>query len=91
MGGLALGQLALEPLFPVALGRVQLAPDPLDTAFQLQAINELRGGASSNPDPGCAWTGDLNGAWQLHRHPAFAPLIASLLGSPCICSAVGRW
>jgi len=80
MGGLALGQLALEPLFPVALGRVQLAPDPLETAFQLQAINELRGGASSNPDPGCAWTGDLNGAWQLHRHPAFAPLIASLLG-----------
>ena len=80
MGAMASGQLVLEPLFPVALGRVQLAPDPLDTAFQLQAINELRGGASSNPDPGCAWTGDLNGAWQLHRHPAFAPLIASLLG-----------
>ena len=73
------GELALRPLFPVALGQVQLAPDPLDTAVQLQAIAELRGAASSNPDPGCAWTGDLHGVWQLHRHPAFSALIDQLL------------
>ena len=73
------GALAFEPLFPVALGRVQLAPDPLDTALQLQAIAELRGEANSNPDPGCAWTGDLHGVWQLHRHPAFSALVDQLL------------
>jgi uncharacterized protein (TIGR02466 family) len=72
--------LAIEPLFPVALGRVQLSPDPLDTALQLQALHELRGLASSNPDPGCAWTGDLNGVWRLQRHPVFAPLISVLTG-----------
>jgi uncharacterized protein (TIGR02466 family) len=71
--------LMLEPLFPVALGRVQLQPDPLDTALQIQALHALRGEAGSNPDPGCAWTGDLNGVWQLHRHPVFAPLISDLV------------
>ena len=74
------GDLAIEPLFPVALGRVQLAPDPIDTALQIQAIHRLRGGATSNPDPGCAWTGDLNGVWQLQQHPDLAPLIATLVG-----------
>jgi uncharacterized protein (TIGR02466 family) len=68
----------MSPLFPVALGLVQLASDPLDTALQMQAIRELQGEADSNPDPGCAWTGDLNGVWQLHCHPTFAPLIESL-------------
>ena len=72
--------LTLQPLFPLALGLVQLRPDPLDLALQIQALHELRGGAHSNPDPGCAWTGDLNGVWQLHRHPAFAPLLHTLLG-----------
>ena len=45
-----LGELAVQPLFPVALGQVQLAPDPLDTALQLQAIAALRGEVDSNPD-----------------------------------------
>ncbi|MCP9881442.1 hypothetical protein KBY65_02965 [Cyanobium sp. Alchichica 3B3-8F6] len=72
--------LAIETLFPVALGRVQLLPDPLETALQIQAMNSLRGEAGSNPDPGCAWTGDLNGVWQLQRHRVFAPLIAVLAG-----------
>lgn len=72
--------LTISPLFPTALGRVQLAPDPFDTAIQLQAIRELQAGASSNPDPGCAWTGDLNGVWQLHRQPLFNPLIKALVG-----------
>jgi len=71
--------LRLEGLFPLALGQVQRQSDPLDLAIQMQAIRELQEGASSNPDPGCAWTGDLNGAWQLHRHPVFAPLLAELL------------
>jgi uncharacterized protein (TIGR02466 family) len=57
---------------------MQLALDPLDTALQLQAILALRGLAVSNPDPGCAWTGDLHGVAQLHHHPLFAPLIAQL-------------
>ena len=55
------GPLVIQPLFPVALGQVQLRPDPLELAAQLQALLALRGGAASNPDPGCAWTGDLNG------------------------------
>ncbi len=72
--------LAIESLFPLALGQVQLHPDPLDLAGQLQALHALRGAAESNPDPGCAWTGDLNGVWQLQHHPAFAPLIDELSG-----------
>jgi uncharacterized protein (TIGR02466 family) len=72
------GSLQLQPLFPLALGVVQLQPDPLDVALQMQAIRGLQAGACSNPDPGCAWTGDLNGVWQLHRHPTLAPLIESL-------------
>ena len=72
--------LTLQPLFPLALGMVQLASDPLDTALQMQAIRQFQGEADSNPDPGCAWTGDLNGVWQLHRHPTFAPLISLLTG-----------
>jgi len=69
-----------SPLFPVALGRVQLAPDPLATASQLQALQELRGSVTSNPDPACAWTGDLNGVWRLRRYSTFAPLIAAIAG-----------
>lgn len=77
------GPLQIQPLFPVALGQVQLRPDPLELAQQLQALYALRGDAEGNPDPGCAWTGDLNGVWQLHRHPSFAPLIAELTGHLC--------
>lgn len=74
----AAGSLQIQPLFPLALGQVQLRPDPLELAEQLQALHGLRGEADGNPEPGCAWTGDLNGVWQLHRHPVFAPLIAQL-------------
>lgn len=73
-------ELSLHPLFPLALGQVQLRPDPLEIARQVQAIRDLQGGAQSNPDPCCAWTGDLNGVWQLHRHPCFSGLIPVLLG-----------
>ena len=73
-------RLALHALFPLALGQVQLRPDPLDLALQIQAIRALQGGFRSNPEPGCAWTGDLNGIWQLHRQPLFVPLLAGLLG-----------
>lgn len=76
----ALETITVQPLFPVALGRVQLRPDPLDLALQIQAIHALRGDACSNPDPDCAWTGDLNGVWRLHEHPTFAPLIRHLVG-----------
>ena len=74
------GALQLQALFPLAVGIVQLPLDPLDVAVQMQAIRELQGLAVSNPDPGCAWTGDLHGVGQLHRHPSFAPLISSLAG-----------
>lgn len=70
--------LRLQPLFPLALASVQLRPDPLDLALQLQAILELQGSFVSNPDPACAWTGDLHGIWQLHRDSRFSPLIADL-------------
>ena len=66
--------LTLEPLFPLALARAQLALDPLDLALLMQAVLELRGEASGNPEEGCAWTGDLNGVWQVHRLPAFAAI-----------------
>ncbi len=72
--------LQLQGLFPLALGQVQRQPDPLDLALQMHAIRELQDGVASNPDPGCAWTGDLNGVLQLHRHPTFAPLIDALSG-----------
>ena len=75
---LTVGSLSLKPLFPLALGQVQLAPDPLDTAVLLQEILGLRGKATGNPQQGCAWTGDLHGAGQLHRHPAFQPLLHRL-------------
>ena len=74
------GPLVIQPLFPVALGQVQLRPDPLELAAQLQALLALRGGAASNPDPGCAWTGDLNGVSQLHNQPLFAPLVTAIAG-----------
>jgi uncharacterized protein (TIGR02466 family) len=70
--------LRIQPLFPVALAQVQLQPDPLDLAVQLQSLHHFRGDRSSNPDPGCAWTGDLNGVWQLQTHATFAPLVAEL-------------
>jgi len=63
--------LQIQPLFPLALGRVRLDPDPLTTAVMMHEVLRLRGVARSNPDPGCAWTGDLNGVWQVHRLPAF--------------------
>lgn len=63
--------LRLEPLFPLALGSVQLTPDPLQTAVMLQEVLALRGAATGNPDPACAWTGDLHGAWQVHTLPSF--------------------
>ncbi|MFN5118267.1 MAG: TIGR02466 family protein [Cyanobacteriota bacterium] len=72
-------ELLVQPLFPLALGQVQLAPDPLETALQIQAITDLQEGASSNPEPGCAWTGDLQGVWQLHRHPGFTSLLARIV------------
>jgi len=70
--------LAIAPLFPMALGRVQLAPDPLDTALWLQRVLAWRQAAPS--EEGVAWTGDVRGAGELHRDPLFAPLIARLAG-----------
>jgi hypothetical protein len=64
-------QLRLEPLFPLALARVQLRPDPWDSAVLMQEVHNMRGDAEGNPEPGCAWTGDLNGVWQLHRLEPF--------------------
>ena len=64
--------LSVEGLFPLALGRVQLQLDPLDLALLMQAVLALRGEAVGNPTEGCAWTGDINGVWQVHRLPAFA-------------------
>jgi len=68
----------LQALFPLALARVQLQPDPLQLAQWMQEVIQLRGQAEGNPEPGCAWTGDINGLWQLHQHPAFAPLVAAV-------------
>ncbi|MEY4359657.1 MAG: hypothetical protein RLZZ631_1143 [Cyanobacteriota bacterium] len=66
--------MELEALFPLALGRVQLRLDPWDLALLMQEVLALRGDAEGNPTPGCAWTGDINGIWQLHRLEAFAAI-----------------
>ena len=66
--------LQLHSLFPTVVATAQLTLDPLDLAAQLQTLLALRGAATGNPSPGCAWTGDLNGVWQLHRHPDFSGL-----------------
>ncbi|MCP9849136.1 TIGR02466 family protein [Cyanobium sp. Morenito 9A2] len=66
--------LAIQPLFPLALGSAQLRLDPLDLAVMLQDAVALRGKAEGNPDVVCAWTGDLHGVDQLHRHPSFSGL-----------------
>lgn len=62
--------LTITSLFPLAIGRSRLSLDPLETAVLMQEILALRDQARSNPDPACAWTGDLQGVWQFHRHPA---------------------
>jgi len=80
MAAIPSDSLTLQPLFPLALGRVQCKPDPLKTALMLQEILRLRGEDGGNPQQGCAWTGDINGVWRLHRHPTFAPLVQGLLG-----------
>ena len=70
--------LELQPLFPLALARVQLRLDPWDLALLMQEVLALRGVSDGNPTPGCAWTGDLNGIWQLHRLPGFAAISAEV-------------
>lgn len=62
--------LSITSLFPLAIALVRLPLDPLETAVQMQEILRVRDQAQSNPDPGCAWTGDLQGVWQFHRNPA---------------------
>ncbi len=64
--------MLIQSLFPLALARIQLRPDPLDSAGMLHDLLAMRGPAQSNPDEGCAWTGDLHGIWRLHTLPAFA-------------------
>lgn len=72
--------LAIASLFPMALGWVQLAPDPLDTALLLQRALALRGADPGEGEEDVAWTGDVHGAGALHHDPLFAPLIATLAG-----------
>ena len=64
----------LHALFPTVVATDWIALDPLTLAGQLQTLLNLRGEASSNPDEGCAWTGDLHGLWQMHQHPDFQSL-----------------
>ena len=66
-----MSELLVHDLFPTRVATCQLPLDPLDLAVKLQTLLTLRGEAIGNPSEGCAWTGDLNGVWQLHRHPDF--------------------
>ena len=61
-------------LFPTVVSTALLPLDPLQQAIFMQELLALRGDAEGNPCEGCAWTGDLNGWWQLHRHPTFSGL-----------------
>ena len=67
--------LNLHQLFPTVVATTFLPLDPLALAACLQHLLTLRGNASGNSAEGCAWTGDLNGIWQLHAHPEFVPLV----------------
>ena len=64
----------LHALFPTVVATDLMAMDPLTLAGQLQTLLNLRGEAVSNPNEGCAWTGDLHGLWQLHQHHDFRSL-----------------
>lgn len=66
--------MELQGLFPLALARVPLRLDPWDLALLMQEVLALRGEAEGNPNEGCAWTGDINGVWQIHRLPPFAAI-----------------
>jgi len=66
--------LALQSLFPLALAQVRLPLDPWEGMLLIQEVLRLRGEAEGNSNPGCAWTGDLNGIWQLHDLAPFASL-----------------
>ena len=68
----------LQGLFPLALARVQLRLDPWDLALLMQEVLALRGDAEGNPTAGCAWTGDINGIWQVHRLEAFTAITAEV-------------
>jgi hypothetical protein len=70
--------MELQGLFPLALAKVQLQLDPWELALLMQEVLALRGDAEGNPEPGCAWTGDINGIWQLHRLEAFAAITAEV-------------
>jgi len=70
--------LELQPLFPLALAQAQLRLDPLELAVLMQEVLALRGSAEGNPQEGCAWTGDINGIWQLHRLAPFAGVTEQL-------------
>ena len=70
--------MELQGLFPLALARVPLRLDPWDLALLMQEVLALRGEAEGNPNEGCAWTGDINGVWQIHRLPAFAAISAEV-------------
>ena len=70
--------LELQPLFPLALAQVQLRLDPQELAVLMQEVLALRGSAEGNPQEGCAWTGDINGIWQLHRLAPFSGVTEQL-------------
>lgn len=67
-------ELSITSLFPLAIAQRRLPIDPLEMAVLMQEILMVRDQARSNPDPGCAWTGDLQGVWQFHRNAACAAL-----------------
>ena len=102
---LAVNTLKVHQLFPTAVATVQLVLDPLDLAGYLQDVLVLGGAAAGNPTEGCAWTGDINGVWQLHRQSDFVDLAGLITDQawnyldavgfdlqqvPCICSVAGR-
>ena len=80
--------LTLHQLFPTVVDN-QAGIDPLDLAGHLQTLLALRGGGVGNPSEGCAWTGDINGVWQLHQQAEFAPLVHRCQSRPGLSRAVG--
>ena len=82
-----------QGVFPLALARVQLRLDPWDLALLMQEVLALRGDAQGNPEPGCAWTGDINGIWQLRpaTHDSSRDSHDSVLPSTCSAARRSKW
>ena len=66
-------------LFPTVVSTSGLHIEPVQQASLIRALLALRDESFDHSNDGCAWTGDINGVWQLHQHPAFKSLAQQVM------------